>query len=78
MGTRVTRSRRGPERFQSHHVQVRLRCGTESPDTNDAQVRTRVTRSGDAQIGSETPVPDEAKKENSNQVQVGNKVTRTG
>ena len=45
MGTRVTMSECGPERIQSHHVQVRLRCGTESPGTNDAQVRTIVTRS---------------------------------
>ena len=63
MGTRVTKSRRGPERFQSHHVQVRLRCGTESPGINDAQVRTESPGLGDAQIASESPVPGEAKKE---------------
>ena len=42
---------------------MRLRCGTEYPGTNDAQVRTRVTRSGRRTIGSESPVPGEAKKE---------------
>ena len=63
MGTRVTRSGCGPECFQSHHVQVRLRCGTESPGTNDTQVRTRVTRPESRAERIESPVPGEAKKE---------------
>ena len=63
MGTSVTMSGRGPEGIQSHHVQVSLRCGTEYPGHNGPQVRTRVKDLGEAQLGSESTVPGEAKKE---------------
>ena len=46
MGIRVTISGLCPEGIKSHHVQVKLRCGTEYPDRNGPQVRTGVTRSG--------------------------------
>ena len=63
MGTRVTMSGRGPRWIQSHHVQVSLRCGTEDPGHNGPQVRPESTDLGEAQLGSESTVPGEAKKE---------------
>ena len=43
MVTRVSMSEGGPEWIQSHHVQVRLRCGAKLSCPGEAQVGNRVT-----------------------------------